>query len=283
MTAAGKKIRKASGERRTGTDPTPGRRRRLEAKGSGTNAVELDRIREEIESCERCPRLRAHCLRVAAEGKKEFAGWTYWGRPVPGFGDPGARLHVVGLAPAMHGGNRTGRVFTGDSSGDWLYEALHRYGFANQPHSVSIDDGLQLVDCYVCAVGRCAPPDNKPTPEELTNCRPFLEREIAALGQVRVVVALGSIALDGWLRASGWRDRLAASARPRFGHNRETCLPDGVTVIASYHPSRRNTNTGMLTRRMWYDVFERARALVDNVRPFAGGPRRDGGRGRMGG
>lgn len=223
----------------------------------------LERIRRAIVVCERCPRLRAHCLRVAAVGKKEFAGWTYWGRPVPGFGDPDARLHVVGLAPAMHGGNRTGRIFTGDSSGDWLYEALHRYGFANQPHSVAIEDGLRLVDCYISAAGRCAPPENKPTPEELANCRPFLEREIAALDRVRVVVALGSIALESWLRASGWRDRLKASERPRFGHNLETRLPDGVTVIASYHPSRRNTNTGMLTRRMWYDVFERARAIVD--------------------
>lgn len=235
---------------------------------------ELEAIRAEVVACERCPRLRAHCLRVAAEGKKEFAGWTYWGRPVPGFGDPDARLHVVGLAPAMHGGNRTGRVFTGDSSGDWLYEALYRYRFANQPQSVSIDDGLRLSDCYVCAAGRCAPPENKPTPEELANCRPFLEREIAALDRVRVVVALGSIALESWLRASGWRDRLKASERPKFGHNRETRLPDGVTVIASYHPSRRNTNTGMLTRRMWYDVFERARAIVDGDAPRLGQARR---------
>jgi uracil-DNA glycosylase family 4 len=193
---------------------------------------------------------------------RRFADWTYWGRPVPGFGDPRARLLVVGLAPAAHGGNRTGRVFTGDSSGDWLYGALHRFGFASQPESVSRDDGQRLAGCWICAAGRCAPPGNRPTPAELATCRPYLAAEIRLLAGVRVVVALGRIGHEAWLRASGWWERLAPRERPRFAHGAEATL-GAVTLIASFHPSRQNTNTGKLTRPMFDAVFRRARALAD--------------------
>jgi uracil-DNA glycosylase family 4 len=181
---------------------------------------------------------------------------------VPGFGDPRARLLVVGLAPAAHGGNRTGRVFTGDSSGDWLYEALHRFGFSNQPRSVSRDDGLELSDCYVTAAARCAPPGNRPTREELERCREWLVRELALLDRIRVVIALGRIAREAWLRASGWWDRLAPRERPAFGHGTVATLPGGMVFIASYHPSRQNTNTGRLTREMWYQPFRAALAVL---------------------
>jgi uracil-DNA glycosylase family 4 len=204
---------------------------------------------------------------VAAEKVRRFRDQEYWGRPIPGFGDPKARLLIVGLAPAAHGGNRTGRVFTGDSSGDWLYEALHRFGFANQPHSVSRDDGLELRDCYINAAVRCAPPANRPLPAELKRCREaWLTTELALLRDVRVVVPLGRIALDAWLAASGWRERLSRPDRPQFGHGVECRLPDETLVIASYHPSRQNTNTGKLTRAMWHRVFRRAREAVSGER-----------------
>ena len=185
---------------------------------------------------------------------RRFQQYDYWGKPVPGFGDPAARLLVVGLAPAAHGGNRTGRVFTGDSSGDWLYEALYRFGFANQAASVARSDGLRLSDCYVTAAARCAPPANRPTPKELANCRPWLEAELALLTRVRVVVALGKIAHDAFLAASG--------NRARFAHGKMSRLPDGTVLLASYHPSRQNTNTGRLTRRMWHAIFRRARETL---------------------
>jgi uracil-DNA glycosylase family 4 len=219
----------------------------------------LEAVRSGITNCARCSRLRSYCRLVAREKKREFGSWTYWGRPVPGFGDLRARLLVVGLAPAAHGGNRTGRVFTGDSSGDWLYEALHRFGFANQPHSVDRGDGLRLHDCYVTAAARCAPPGNRPTRQELDNCRPWLARELVLLARVRVVVTLGRIAWEAWLRAAGWWDRLPARERPAFGHLAAATLPDGTELIASYHPSRQNTNTRRLTREMWYEVFRSAR------------------------
>lgn len=212
--------------------------------------------------CRLCPRLVAWREQVAREKKREFRDWEYWGKPVPGFGDPQARLLIVGLAPAAHGGNRTGRVFTGDSSGDWLYDALHRFGFASQPTSVSRDDGLVLADCYVTAAARCAPPANKPTPRELNNCRFYLEAEVRLLRRVRVVLALGRIGQEAWLKASGWWSRLSPRERPRFAHGAEATLPDGVVLMASYHPSRQNTNTGRLTRKMWERVFRRAREIV---------------------
>lgn len=219
-------------------------------------------LNRKVVSCERCPRLRAHCERVAREKRRAFRDEEYWGKPVPGFGDPEARLLVVGLAPAAHGANRTGRMFTGDSSGDWLYEALHRYGFASQAESRVRDDGLELHDCYITAAARCAPPGNKPTSQEFDNCRPYLETELRLLTQVRVVLTLGKLGHDGWLRASGWWDRLAPKERPAFGHGRVTELPDQLTLVSSYHPSRQNTNTGKLSRGMWYEVFDSCRSLL---------------------
>src|SRR5437899_12699719 len=211
----------------------------------------LTGLERAITRCERCPRLRAWCRRVAQERVRRFAHETYWGRPVPGFGDPQARLLVVGLAPAAHGGNRTGRVFTGDSSGDWLYEGLHRYGFATAPVSAGREDGLVLTGCYVTAAARCAPPANRPTRGELEACRRYLEAEIGLLPGVRVVVVLGRIAWEGWLRASGWWSRLPPRRRPRFRHGALSTLPGGTVLLCSYHPSRQNTNTGRLTRPMW--------------------------------
>jgi uracil-DNA glycosylase family 4 len=225
----------------------------------------LEAVRRAVISCERCPRLRAHCRRVASDKKREFQDWEYWGRPVPGFGDPSARLLVVGLAPAAHGGNRTGRVFTGDASGDWLYEALHRFGFATQSTSVSRDDGQRLTDCYINAAARCAPPENKPTSAELARCLSYLETEIRLLRRVRVVVVLGRVALEGYLKAAGIRHALGPRERPRFAHGAVTRLPGGTVLLCSFHPSRRNTNTGLLTRAMWHEVFRRARALVDEA------------------
>lgn len=221
----------------------------------------LAAITRRIVACELCPRLRTHCRRVARVRKREFRNWEYWGKPVPGFGDPAARLLVVGLAPAAHGGNRTGRVFTGDSSGDWLYAALHEQGFATQALSRDRDDGLRLVDCYVTAAARCAPPANKPTAAELARCRPYLAAEMAALTGLRVVVTLGRIAHEAYLRASGVWD-VAPRDRPPFGHGITRHLASGVLLIASYHPSRQNTNTGRLTRSMWNAVFRKARQTV---------------------
>jgi uracil-DNA glycosylase len=199
---------------------------------------------------------------VARERKRAFRDQVYWGRPVPGFGDPRARLLVIGLAPAAHGGNRTGRVFTGDSSGSWLYEALHRFGFSSLSDSTGRDDGLVLTDCFVTASARCAPPANRPTPAELAACRPYLAAEIALLREVRVVVALGRIGFEAWMRASGVRSSLRPAERPRFAHGAQARLPGGRWLLCSYHPSRQNTNTGRLTRAMWWAVFRRARALL---------------------
>src|SRR6266513_6414267 len=168
----------------------------------------LAAVNRSVISCDRCPRLRAYCGRVARQKKREFRAWEYWGKPVPGFGDPRARLLVVGLAPAAHGANRTGRMFTGDSSGNWLYEALHRFGFASQPVARGRDDGLQLRACYITAAARCAPPANKPSRTELERCRPYLAAELRLLGRVRVVLVLGLVAHDAWLKAAGWWEKL---------------------------------------------------------------------------
>jgi len=220
----------------------------------------LAALSDEIAGCRACPRLVEWREQVARAPRAAFAGETYWGRPVPGFGDPAARVLVVGLAPAAHGGNRTGRVFTGDRSGDWLFGALHRAGYASRPTSVSADDGLTLHDAYVTAAVRCAPPANKPTPEERDRCRPYLVRELALLGSVRVVVALGAFAYEALWRALRAAGVALPSPRPRFGHGAE--VPTArATVICSYHPSQQNTFTGRLTEGMLDAVLARARHL----------------------
>ena len=224
--------------------------------------MNLAAIRNEVIACRKCPRLVRHRERMARVKIRRFQDEDYWGKPVPGFGVSRARLLVVGLAPAAHGGNRTGRMFTGDRSGDWLYEAMYRYGFATSPHSVSLDDGLRLRDAYVTAVARCAPPDNKPTRKETVSCRDYLVREIRALEDLRVVVTLGRIAFDGFLAA--WRElgREAGRPRPRFSHGSEHVLDPPVRLLASYHPSQQNTFTGKLTRPMFHQVFRTARGIL---------------------
>jgi uracil-DNA glycosylase family 4 len=220
-------------------------------------------LEQEIVACRRCPRLREHCAAVAQAKRRAYRDWEYWGLPVPAFGDPRARILILGLAPAAHGANRTGRMFTGDGSGDWLYRALHATGFASQPHSVSRDDGMKLRDAYITASARCAPPGNKPTREEIGNCRPFLERELDLLANMKVVVALGKIAFDNYLDVLKSRGAIPSRAAFRFGHNRQyETGPNQPVLIASYHPSRQNTSTGKLTEKMLLDVFRRAKRLL---------------------
>jgi uracil-DNA glycosylase len=224
------------------------------------SARELERIAAEIVACRSCPRLVEWRERVARDKTARFADQTYWGRPVPGFGDPAAAILVVGLAPAAHGGNRTGRIFTGDRSGDFLFGSLHRVGLSNRPTSVSRDDGLRLIRAYLSAVNRCAPPANKPTPAERDTCLPFLAREIAALDRLRVLVALGAFAWDGALRALSALGH-PTRPRPRFGHAAEASVGPFV-LLGSYHPSQQNTFTGKLTPQMLDAVFERAAELA---------------------
>ena len=219
-------------------------------------------LNQRITNCTACPRLVTYRQRVAREKRRQFRDWTYWGRPVPGFGDSDARLYVLGLAPAAHGGNRTGRVFTGDRSGDWLYETLYRYKFANQPTSRNKHDGLALRDCYIGAAVRCAPPNNKPTPGEFAACRPYLQEELRLLRRVQVVVTLGKIAFDHFLIACREQGRRLPSPRPSFGHGSIYHLPWKVTLIASYHPSQQNTFTGKLTKVMFCAVFHAARKCL---------------------
>ena len=217
----------------------------------------MGQLCDDIAACRACPRLVEWRESVAREKRAAYRGQEYWGRGVPGFGDPAARLWVLGLAPAAHGANRTGRMFTGDRSGDWLYRAMHRAGFANQSASTGRDDGLVLTDAWVSAAVRCAPPDNKPTNEERDTCAGFLRRERALLADVSVVVALGSFAYAAAAREFGIRPR------PKFGHGTEAVTPDGrVTVVCSFHPSQQNTFTGRLTEPMLDAVFARARDLV---------------------
>jgi uracil-DNA glycosylase len=237
------------------------------SKPSAQDMPELDHVHRAIVSCDRCPRLRAYCTEIARVKKRAHQYDTYWGRPVPGFGDPAARLLLVALAPAAHGANRTGRVFTGDGpggSGDFLMSALHATGFANLPTSQRVDDGLRLDDAFITSAVRCAPPGNKPLPGESARCLDHLAAEAAQLPRVRVVVALGKIAFDAWLQVLKRRGGKVPSPRPRFGHGEVVELGAGVPLLmGSYHPSRQNTNTGRLTARMLEDVFQEARRLAD--------------------
>ena len=223
----------------------------------------LSVLHREIQECTLCPRLTKYRKEIARQKVKRFQEWTYWGRPVPGFGDPKARLFVLGLALAAHGGNRTGRVFTGDRSGDWLYEALHRFGFANQPDSAHKDDGLRLKDCYIAAVVRCAPPANKPLPEEFDACRRYLLEELQSLPRIRVVVALGKIAFEAYLKSCRELGFSVLSPKPTFSHETIVRLPWNVSLVGSYHPSQQNTFTGKLTRPMFHRVFRMARKMLD--------------------
>jgi len=234
-----------------------------------TPGATLDKLRQHIIGCTRCPRLVAHCRHIAETKVRRYRDWKYWSKPVPGFGDAKARLLIVGLAPAAHGGNRTGRVFTGDRSGDFLYEALHASGFASQPTSTHREDGLKLYDCYITAAVRCAPPDNKPLPEEFTACQPYLLKELALLRRVRVVVALGQIAFATYLKARRVSGLHLPTPLPRFGHGAAYILdgggpprggpPRGIVLIGSYHPSQQNTFTGRLTKEMFHSIFRQAR------------------------
>lgn len=224
----------------------------------------LEQLHQDVVSCTRCPRLVAHREWVARTKRRMYKGWEYWGHPLPGFGDPDARVLLVGLAPAAHGANRTGRMFTGDRSGEWLYQTLYKFGFANQPTSQHRDDGLTLQDVYITAAARCAPPANKPMREELHACRPYLLREIVLLKKLQVVVALGKIAFDAYLDAlrniSG--NHMPPLPKPAFGHNATYPLSNGMTLVSSYHPSQQNTQTGRLTRPMFEDIFDNVRLLL---------------------
>jgi len=222
----------------------------------------LEDFNARLSACERCSRLREHCANIATVRRRAYATWEYWGRPVPSFGDPHARVLILGLAPGAHGSNRTGRPFTGDGSGNFLYPVLHEAGFASQPNAISREDGMRLTGLWICSIVRCAPPGNKPAPEELRNCAPWLDEEMRLLTNLRVVICLGRIAFDGllaWARRAGILDSRAGYG---FAHGAEFELPGGLRVIASYHPSLQNTNTGKLTRPMFLSVFHRAKVLA---------------------
>jgi len=223
----------------------------------------IEALQAKLVACRLCPRLVAHREAVALTPPRRYRGERYWARPVPSLGPAAARLLIVGLAPAAHGGNRTGRIFTGDESGNWLARALHTYGFATQPTSMYRGDGFRLTDAYITAGIHCAPPGNKPARSEIANCARYLRAELRLLRRVRVVIALGRVAFDAYLRTRREVGLPVPVPPPRFAHNRAWRLPDGVTLIASYHPSRQNTQTGRLTRRMFHAVFARARRLLN--------------------
>jgi len=225
----------------------------------------LEVLNAEVVACTRCSRLVEYRERIAREKRRAYRDHEYWGKPVPGFGDPQARVLVLGLAPGAHGSNRTGRPFTGDASGNFMYPVLYETGFASLPTAISRDDGQVLTDLYITAAARCAPPDNKPLPEELVNCAPFLDREIEGLKNLRVVVALGRIGFEAYLNYQLRRKMIASKREYEFRHGAEYAMPDGRVLLATYHPSNQNTNTGKLTRPMFAKVFERARRLADQV------------------
>ena len=225
-------------------------------------AIALEDLNRRMVACERCPRLRQHCCDMATLKRRAYLEWEYWGRPVPSFGDPEARVLILGLAPGAHGSNRTGRPFTGDGSGDFLYPVLYRAGFASQPLSKSRDDGMRLYDAWISAVVRCAPPDNKPLPEEIRNCSPYLDEEIASLSNLKVVVCLGKIAFDGFVAHLVRNGEIERRGLLQFAHGAEFALPGKRWLLGTYHPSLQNTNTGKLTSAMLLKVFERARELA---------------------
>jgi uracil-DNA glycosylase len=222
----------------------------------------LEELNRRMVACERCPRLREHCQQIASLRKKAYANWEYWGLPVPSFGDPDARVMILGLAPGAHGSNRTGRPFTGDGSGDFLYPVLHAAGFASQPNSTSRQDGMKLNDLWITAAVRCAPPGNKPLPEEIANCSGYLDEEIALLPRLRVVVCLGRIAFDAYIAHLVRAGKIARRAGYSFAHGAEYPIPPSTWLIASYHASLQNTNTGVLTREMLQAIFRRAAELA---------------------
>jgi len=224
----------------------------------------LVQLNREVVACTRCPRLVEYRERIARVKRRAYLACEYWGKPVPGFGDPDARVLVLGLAPGAHGSNRTGRPFTGDASGKFMYPILYEAGFSNQSHATDRDDGLELKDLYITAAVRCAPPDNKPLPEELSNCAPYLDREMDGLKKVRVVVALGRIGFEAYLNYLKRRGLLQSKIPYQFKHAASYKMPDGKTLLASYHPSNQNTQTGKLTRQMFALIFQDARRLADN-------------------
>ena len=225
--------------------------------------IALERLQRQVIACRKCPSLRRYCEKIAREKRRAYRDWEYWGRPNPSFGDPAAELLILGLAPAAHGGNRTGRMFTGDRSGDFLYGALYRAGFASQPTSRHRDDGLTLTNAYITAVLRCAPPKNKPRPGELANCRPYLERELELLPNVRAVLALGQIAFSNYLRLLRDKGAIASRSAYHFAHGAEYELPPPLPrLFASYHPSQQNTQTGRLTEAMLDSVLARIRRFL---------------------
>jgi uracil-DNA glycosylase family 4 len=222
----------------------------------------LHTLNQEVVACTRCPRLVSYREAIGKEKRRAYMDWEYWAKPVPGFGDPNAHVLILGLAPGAHGSNRTGRMFTGDASGRFMYPILHEVGFASQGEAESRDDGLQLIDAYITAAVRCAPPDNKPLPEEIASCATYLERELAALRNVKVVVALGRIGFDAYLNYLKRQGHSFRRSEFVFAHAAENTLPNGVVLLASYHPSNQNTATGRLTAKMFADVFRRARVLA---------------------
>jgi uracil-DNA glycosylase family 4 len=229
---------------------------------NATVASPLVVLNKEVVSCVRCPRLVAYREQIGRERRRAYRDHEYWARPVPGFGDPNARVLILGLAPGAHGSNRTGRPFTGDASGKFMYPILHKVGFASQPTAEHRDDGLTLIDCYITAAVRCAPPDNKPLPSELANCAPFLDRELEILKNVKAVVALGKIGFDTYVNHLKRKGILSTKVGYTFSHGARYLLPTGVTLLASYHPSNQNTATGKLTAAMLEAVFREARKIA---------------------